>query len=214
MSDFIAFFKQSSTKNQIGLILLFYAGLCFMTSLYFNSSSGEMVKGNLGTTGGEIGPINVEKDNTVYSINVNQKLNRSGDWSFVSGDVLGANKEYLFGFGKEFWKESGRDGDGPWHEVVDNFEMKVTFYKAGIYYLNFNTEMSSEIAGSKINVTAEPMNGSSLAHFTLGFISIIIGLFTLFFLNDTGKTSSRKNHRDNDNDEPYNFGNDTGFGDD
>jgi hypothetical protein len=208
MNNLISFFKQSSTKNQIGLIFLIYAAICFMTSLYFNSSSGEMVKGNLLHTGGEIGPIKVEKNNTVYSVKVNQKLSNSGDWSFVSGDVLGENKEYLFGFGKEFWKESGYDDDGPWREVVDNFEIKVTFYKAGIYYLNFKTEMSSGIAGSEVNVTVESMNGSSLAHFTLGFISIIIGLFTLFFLNDTSEGGKQKNHRDNDYDEPYDFGSD------
>jgi hypothetical protein len=211
MSDFIAFFKQSSTKNQIGLIFLFYAGLCFMTSLYFNSSSGDVIKGNLLSTGGIIGPINVEKNNAVYSINVNQKLNKSGDWSFVSGDVLGANKEYLFGFGKEFWRESGYDSDGAWSEKNDNFEMKVTFYKAGTYYLNFKTEMSSESAGSKVYATVEPMKGSSLAHFTLGFFSIIIGLFILFFMKDTSEGSNQKKHG---NDKPYDFGNDRGFDDD
>ena len=206
MNDLITYFKQSSTKDKIGLILLMYAGVCFMTSLYFNSSSGEMVKANILTTGGEIGPIKVEKDNTVYSVKVTQKLNRSGDWSFVSGDVLGENREFLFGFGKEFWKESGYDDGGRWNEVVNNFEIKVTFYKAGIYYLNFNTEMSSATAGSEVNVSAEPKNGSSLAHFTLGFIAIIIGLFILFFLNDAGDGSRRKNHRDNDHDKPYDFG--------
>ncbi|MGV7222482.1 MAG: hypothetical protein ACQ9MH_13235 [Nitrospinales bacterium] len=214
MSDFITFFKQSSTKNQIGLIFLFYAGLCFMTSLYFNSSSGDVIKGNILTTGGEIGPINVEKDNAVYSIKVNQKLNQSGDWSFVSGDVLGANKEYLFGFGKEFWRESGYDGDGPWHESVDNFEMKVNFYKAGIYYLSFNTEMSSEVAGSEVNVTVEPRKGSSLAHLILGIFSIIIGLIILFFMQDTGEGGNRKKYRDNNHDTPYDFGKNPGNDDD
>jgi hypothetical protein len=173
-----------------------------------------MVKGNLLTTGGEIGPIKVEKDNTVYSVKVNQKLSNSGDWSFVSGDVLGANKEYLFGFGKEFWKESGYDDEGPWHEVVDNFDIKVTFYKAGIYYLNFNTEMSSETAGSEVNVTAEPRKGSSLAHFTLGIFSIIIGLFILFFMQGTGEGGNRKEHRDNNHDTPYDFGRNPGNDDD
>ena len=214
MSDFIEFFKQSSTKNQIGLIFLFYAGLCFMTSLYFNSSSGEMVQGNLLTTGGEIGPIKVEKDNTVYSVNVNQKLNNSGDWSFVSGDVLGENKEYLFGFGKEFWRESGYDSDGAWSEKDDNFEMKVTFNKAGIYYLSFNTEMSSETAGSEVNVTVEPRKGSALAHFILGIFSIIIGLFILFFMQDGGQSGDRKKYRDNNHDKPYDFGNNAGYDDD
>jgi hypothetical protein len=214
MSDFIAFFKQSSTKNQIGLILLFYAGLCFMTSLYFNSSSGDIIKADLLSSGGEVGPINVKKNDTVYSIKVNQRMKRSGDWSFVSGDVLGANKEYLFGFGKEFWTESGYDGDGPWHESDDNFEMKVTFYKAGVYYLNFNTEMSSDTAGSSVNVTVEPKKGSALAHFILGIFSIIIGLFILFFMQETGESGDRNIHRRSDHDKPYDFGSNRGFDDD
>ncbi len=135
--------------------------------------AGKSLKESLPAAGGTIGPIEVKKDYSVYLIRVKQAIKSYGAWSFVSGDVLDENREYLFGFGKEFWKESGYDSDGTWYESVSDYDMKVTLPKKGAYYLRFNADMSRPGAGGDIQVTVQPKYGSSLAHFILGIIGII-----------------------------------------
>ena len=63
-------------------------------------------------------------------------IKNNNDWSAVTGNVLDQDKNYLFGFGQEFWKESGYDSDGRWTESKTKYDMKVTLPK-GIYYLEF-----------------------------------------------------------------------------
>ncbi len=166
---------KKAEHNKIARILLGFAALCLFTSLILNMNSGKSLKSSVQTSGGMIGPIEVKKDFSVYSISVRQALNEYGVWSFVSGDVLDSNKEYLFGFGKEFWSETGYDSDGRWSEAETSYDIKITFPKKGNYYLRFNAEMSKQRAGREIMVTVDPKRGSSLAHLVLGIISVLAG---------------------------------------
>ena len=164
---------KKEAHNKIAIVLLAFAGLCFITSLILNMNVGSKIKESIPSSGGMVGPVEVKKDYSVYLIKVKQSLNSYGTSSFVSGDVLDEKKEYLFGFGKEFWKETGYDSDGRWSEAVTDYDVKLTFPKKGTYYLAFNTEMSSPRAGGVVQVTVQPKRGSSLAHFVLGIIAII-----------------------------------------
>ncbi len=159
--------------RKVALVLLAFAALCFITSLFLNMNVGNTLKASVPATGGIIGPLEVKKDFSVYEIKVNQYMPSYGQWSFVGGDVLDENKEYLFGFGKELWKEKGYDSDGSWSEAVTNYDMKVTFPKKGDFYLQFNAEMSRPNAAGEIGVIISPKRGSSLAHVILGIISLI-----------------------------------------
>lgn len=159
--------------RKIAIALLGFAVICFITSLFLNMNVGKTLKAKVPASGGIIGPVEVKKDYSVYEIKVNQYIPTYGTWSFVGGDVLDENKEYLFGFGKEFWKEQGYDSDGSWSEAVTNFDMKVTFPKKGAFYLEFKADMSRPDAGGEISVIMSPKRGSSLAHVILGIISII-----------------------------------------
>ncbi len=167
--------EKKQAYNRIVNILLGFAALCFLTSLFMNLNRGSTIEENVLSSGGEVGPIQVEKDTSIYKIQVKQNLNSYGTWSFIGGEVLDENKNYLFGFGKELWKEAGYDVDGAWSEERTHYDLKVTFPQKGAYYLRFQTESNDSSQGS-IRVTVSPKRGSSLAHLLLGIISIIVAI--------------------------------------
>lgn len=178
--------EKRAKLHKIGLIFLGYAVLCFITSFWFNSNVGKgALKATIPASGGIIGPLLVKEKNSVYLVTVSQNVN-DGAWSFVSGDVLDENKNYLFGFGAEFWDERGRDSDGPWHESNERFNLKITFPKPGKFFLNFQSEMKTSMAGSSINVALKKKRGSALAHFILGLFSIVAAVGILFYANNKG----------------------------
>ncbi len=180
--------KKREELNKIGLIFLGYAVLCFITSFWFNSDVGKTaLQEQVSPQGGTIGPLHVEESNAVYLITVQQNV-QSMAWSFVNGDVLDENKNYLFGFGGEFWEEQGRDSDGAWREAKENFDLKVTFPKPGKFYLKFESEMKTPDSGQGINIVVKKKRGSSLAHFILGLFSIIAAVGILFYANSEKST--------------------------
>ena len=176
-------------------ILIAFSMFCFITSCFMNMNADSAIEKNIPTTGGEIGPIEVSKDYSVYNVHV-EKYISNNSWSFVGGDVLDQDKNYLFGFGKELWKESGFDSDGSWTEQDTDLNIKITFNKAGIYFLRFNDESSNSTtlqqsnSLSDIQVTVSPKRGSSLIHFILGCISLIIGVGLFIFVHLTTKEVS------------------------
>ncbi len=117
----------------------------------------------------EFGPIAVSEKGAVYRISVNAKL-ANQSWSFIEGEVLNNDKEYLFSFGKELSYYSGSD----WSEVDDDYSIKVTFPQIGKYYLRFKTESSHNPQNITVKVSSRV--GSSLPHFWFGIITLIIGV--------------------------------------
>ena len=169
---------QSNNITKIIGILIGFSILCFITSCFMNTNTDSAIKKSIPTTGGEIGPIEVSKDYSVYNVYVKKYISRNS-WSFVGGDVLDQDKNYLFGFGKELWRESGFDSDGPWTQQDSDLNIKITFNKAGTYYLRFNAE-SSDTANSTtssfdspsdsfsdLQVTVSPKRGSFFNTFYL-----------------------------------------------
>jgi hypothetical protein len=124
--------------------------------------------------GGIIGPITVAKDRTTYHVKVKQPIRKSGHWATVSGEVLDANKKYLFGFGKEFWAESGRDSDGYWSESVTKYDMKVNLGK-GTYYLGIATERHPGVTDG-IQVKVQRKSGSGLPFTIAGIMAMLLGV--------------------------------------
>ena len=181
--------KQSKDITRIIGILIAFSILCFITSCFMNMNTDSVIEKSISVTGGEIGPVEVSKDYSVYNVHV-KKYIRNNSWSFVGGDVLDQDKNYLFGFGKELWRESGFDSDGPWTEQDTDLNIKITFNKAGIYFLRFNAESegtrissfdSVSDSLSDLQVTVSPKRGSSLIHFILGCIAFIIGIGLFLF---------------------------------
>lgn len=161
-------------KKQTALALIGFAVLSFVTALFFNMSTGKEIVIALPPEGGIIGPITVEKERQVYQITVAQNITRNGQWNHVEGAVLDENKNHLFSFGEEFWKESGYDVEGSWSERKTDYTIKVTLQK-GIYYLGFDAENVGP-GSSKIHVIAKPKGGSVVPLFTAGVILLIMGV--------------------------------------
>ena len=190
--------KSSNNISKIIGMLIAFSMLCFITSCFMNMNTDAVIKKGIPLTGGEIGPIEVNTDYSVYNIYIEKHLSNNS-WSFVGGDVLDQDKNYLFGFGKELWRESGFDSDGPWTEQDTDLNIKITFNKAGTYYLRFNDESSSTTTSainsfnpqpdslSDLQVTVSPKRGSSLIHFILGCISLVIGVGLFLFVHLTTK---------------------------
>lgn len=120
-----------------------------------------------------IGPINVKKRREVYEISIVASL-PAQSWSFIEGEVLDQDKEYLFSFGKELWYETGRDADGAWSENKNHYSIRVTFPQPGTYYLNFKTDSNKMPQNGVVKVTRK--RGSALPHFWFGIIALVTGI--------------------------------------
>lgn len=171
--------KLRLTYKKLGIVFLVFAAICLITTLILDSSADNPIKADLPKTGGIVGPIEVKKDNAVYLIKVAQPVNTNQS-SYVGGDVLDKNQEYLFGFGEDLWDEDGQDDEGYWHESQTNYEMKVTFPHKDTYYLQFETEMSNPDEAGNVSIEVTPKLASSLATFWLFILSLIAGTVFLF----------------------------------
>ncbi len=183
------------TLRIAGVMIFVFGILCLITSAVFTSDEGKTVSGTLPASGGIIGPITVDKDGTVLEFSVHESLNGYG-WSYVDGEMLDQNKEYLFGFGYELWHEKGYD-EGPWDEQANKFDFKLTVPKKGTYYAHLYTEQQAvSPIGGNIQVWVTPVMGSSVPYFAAGLVGVIGGIF--FFVVGAMMTPAVINLDDDD----------------
>jgi hypothetical protein len=178
-----------NTKNlkQITISLIVFSIVCLITAFIFNTSVQTVYYTKLSPEGGTLGPLKVDKANSVYYIHVLQSV-PTNNWSVVSGSVLDENKAYLFGFGKELWRASGYDSDGAWAEARNDYETKITMQK-GTYYLQFENETSvPKPRRAGIVVKVEQKRGSSLFFLIAGILGIIAGVIINEIANRTIST--------------------------
>ncbi len=135
----------------------------------------------------EMGPIVVKQRNTSYAITVKADLSAQS-WAYISGEVLDEKKEYLFSFAKELSYYSGRDSEGAWKELNDDYTMDVTFPKKGTYYLKFSIESDRIPRNVKIKVAQKV--GSSMPHMWYGIILIFLGI-VMMMISDRNKKMGR-----------------------
>lgn len=140
-----------------------------------------------------IGPITVQKYKEVYEITIASSLPENS-WAFVEGEVLDAEKDYLFSFGKELWHETGYDSDGAWRESDNNYSMKLTFPQPGQYYLNLKTEGSYN--PDAVQVTISKKRGSSIPHMVFGIFTLLIGIILNEIRNKTLSRMARRMSND------------------
>jgi hypothetical protein len=120
-----------------------------------------------------VGPFKIRKANEVLFVRVEADISMDG-WSFVESEVLDEHKDYLFSFGKELWRETGVDDEGPWTEADRDYEMKITIPAKGTYYLNIKTQ--GDQTPDTLNVKIGSAVGSSLPHLWFGIVVLLIGL--------------------------------------
>lgn len=170
--------KKDSSPMITPTIFIGFAFLCFLTALIMHGDTSFRLKDKIDVQGGEIGPIEVKKDNSVFELKANQNLSY-GKWSYVSAELLDSNKNYLFSFGKQLWAETGYDSDGRWYEKDTDVSSKFTIKKAGTYYLRLKSNNSGGVL-SNINVSVTRKRGSSLPHLIAGIFGLIIGVFLYY----------------------------------
>jgi hypothetical protein len=136
-----------------------------------------------------IGPITVQKYKEVYKITIASSL-PNDNWVFVEGEVLDAEKEYLFSFGKELWSETGYDDEGPWRESDNSYSMKITFPQPGQYYLNLKS--SGSYNPDTVQLTISKKLGSSIPHMVFGIFTLLIGISLYEIRNKTLSKMARK----------------------
>ena len=168
--DAIDFGKLAGVFFGFGILSLFTAWIFTIEPFLFSDQQYSLSSPQKAL---EVGPIHVRKFNEVYSVSFDANLPVQS-WSFIQGEVLDSNKQYLFAFGKELWHERGRDSDGTWQESDDSFTLKITFPKPGRYYLKFGTE--SNRMPSSVRIRVAKRLGSSIPHLWFGIVLILIGI--------------------------------------
>ena len=169
-----------NSLRRISQVLLLFGVACYLTSCAMNWEGDVDIEEQLPANGGTLGPIEVKEAGTVMEVTVQQRIQQGSGrrfkrWSFVTGELLGADKQYLTGFGGEFWREAGYD-DGYWEEQDATYTTKLTVPEAGRYFLRFKTE--SDVAASElsdIQVSVESAVGSSLPHHVAALLAFVVG---------------------------------------
>ncbi len=160
--------------GHLALLYLVFAGLFLLTALFF--SQGRVEKEfHLDTPEGGLVPIEVKNDETVYEVTIASDLIPVNSWAFIEGQVLDADKEYLFSFGDELSYYTGRDSEGRWTERKNSYSAKLTIPKAGNYFLSFVTETSRGGDTGAI-VVVRKLRGSSLPFMLAGAVAFIIAV--------------------------------------
>jgi hypothetical protein len=179
--------------GKIGSVFIFFGLLSLLTALIFSSEREQVFNSLLSPSpilekkadpaeAGEkfparnyalIGPFDVKKPDQVLKVTVDTILPQDA-WSFVEGEVLDAEKDFLFSFGKELWHETGYDEDGRWDETDNGYEMKLAIPQVGRYYLNIKTQGNH--MPDRIRVAIARTLGSSIPHLVFGIFTLLIGI--------------------------------------
>lgn len=175
--------KPRSWKQRLILPLMAFGIACLITSFFLGFVASEDIMTNqvVPASGGIVGPFTIEDNGTVLEIEIDQRLPLQ-TWSFVSVALLDENKQWLIGFGDEFWHESGYDG-GYWEQSVNQYEANLTIPDDGRYYLKIKpqTDMRPAVATKHdIYVSMTTRGFSTIPHFAAGIIAIIISLILNF----------------------------------
>ncbi|NOY83283.1 MAG: hypothetical protein GXO96_00415 [Nitrospirae bacterium] len=161
-------------KSQAAMALICFAVLSFVTALFFNVTTGELVGKALPPQGGIVGPIIIDSNRTVLQVKVSQEVRSNGPGNQVTGIVLDAQKNPLFSFGEEFWSETGYDDGGSWAEQKTAYDIKITLQK-GTYFFELDSD-SPAASQSKIHLLVKKKGGSAVPFFTAGIVALIIGV--------------------------------------
>ena len=163
--------------GKVATVFIAFGLLSLLTSRIYSTKTEQVINTSFYPLGNgtfaELGPFNVKKYNQIYNINIEAAL-FAQSWSYIEGQALNDNKQYLFSFGKELSYYSGSDADGAWEEVEDNYLVKVNFVKPGVYYLKFSAESNHPPSDIEIKIVKE--NYNSMPHLWFGIFTLIIGI--------------------------------------
>ena len=132
--------------------------------------------------GGTLGPIEVPRKDMRVDVEVRQSIAEGRGphfqrWSFVTLELLDANKKYLSSFGGEFWNYAGYD-DGHWEEADTEYETTLMFPSPGTYYLRLDTEANvgtSELSSVSVEMWERAWWGNPIPVRYAAFVAFFLG---------------------------------------
>lgn len=165
-----------------GITLILFSVLCFIAAFIASTTESSNPDGwNLLPFDGEIyGPLEIEEENTAFSLLVTKRLN-TNSWEYVTVEMLNSQQEYLFSFGKEFWNESGYDYEDyrNWEEQLNQVEFTMTINEKGKYY--FKTFIESNTSNSpETQIYYQIRLGSHLPFVWTGIVTLAVAIFILW----------------------------------
>lgn len=174
------------TAKNLSKTLFIYAFICFFTAIVFSCGQGQEITKRVPIKKNDtaqvsvkeeqiVGPIEVNEDNTVYSVDVKHPI-AANSWSSITVELLDENKKFLMSFGEELWSETGYDSEGAWAESKEDFSIKVTIPKKGKYYLRLEGDASPSNLTRAATMTIQKKRGSSVAFWWAGFLSLIFAV--------------------------------------
>ena len=175
-----------------GKVILGFGAACLLGVfvVMVGPPGAELVNQEVTPTGDVLGPITIE-ERTWVGVEVEQTIesgrgSRYQRWSFVTAELLDENKNYLSGFGGEFWHYAGSDGGERWREAEDEYEATILVPTSGTYYVRLKTEANvppEELRPIRFEMHERPWWGSprplrraAYAAFFLGAIFFVAPL--------------------------------------
>lgn len=129
-----------------GKVTLGFGAACLLGvfAVMVGPPGAELIQKEVSPEGGVLGPITIEERTWVW-VEVEQDIEsgagtRYQRWSFVTAELLDENKNYLSGFGGEFWHYAGYDGGDRWREAEDEYDATIFIPSPGTYYVRLKTE--------------------------------------------------------------------------
>lgn len=195
---------------KVGSVFIIVGIISLITAWYFSFETSEVINKNIKPLisydesedidlSSVVGPITTSTSKEVYAIHISIPSLPENVWTFIEGQVLDDDHEYLFSFGDEFWHETGHDDEGAWRESYDNYHMKVTFPEPGEYYLSVKAQ--GDYQPATVQVKVAKCHGSSVPHLVFGLIIIIIGLVLNEIRNKTISTILQKMAENSEDDD-------------
>ncbi len=140
--------------------------------MYLNQGGEEVIKSvelNASSTSVQLQAITVEEPGTMFEMNaVVNKLN-ANKWLGVNFWLENSDGEAAYAKYLEYWRETGRDSDGPWDESKRGFRWHVRVDEPDTYKALVSVEPGSTQASSGFRLTTEP-NRSSTTPFIIAAV--------------------------------------------
>lgn len=124
------------------------------------------------------GPFEVDKYRAVYGLDLKISGLPQNSWTYLEGELLDEEQNYLFSFGRELWHETGVSEGEYWSESRTAHDLKFTIARPGRYYLNLKLD-AGEIGGAvpdSVSLKLTRRLGSAMPHALFGLLCLVPGL--------------------------------------
>ncbi len=115
----------------------------------------------IGEAGVIQGPIELKQTDSVYRIVISTSI-PDNSWAWAAYEILDHEQAAINAVEGEFWRESGRDSDGPWSEQDTETDDYFRLSEAGKYYVRIFAEAGTARTGT---VSVKVFEGITLSRY-------------------------------------------------